>query len=42
MKLGSPAGLLVVAAGGPGMPETWIMFPHLGRAITEPVLAPAD
>jgi hypothetical protein len=37
VKLGHPEGLLMVAAGGPGMPETWIMFPHLGRAITEPV-----
>jgi hypothetical protein len=38
VKLGHPDGLLMVAAGGPGMPETWIMFPHLGRAITEPVV----
>ena len=38
VKLGHPEGLLMVAAGGPGMPETWIMFPHLGRAITEPVV----
>ena len=42
VKLGRPEGLLMVAAGGPGMPETWIMFPHLGRAITEPVLPRAD
>jgi hypothetical protein len=41
VKLGRPEGLLMVAAGGPGMPETWIMFPHLGRAITEPVVEPA-
>ena len=41
VKLGSPAGLLVVAAGGPGMAETWILFPHLAWAITEPVLPAA-
>jgi len=38
VKLGSPEGLLLVAAGGPGMAETWVMFPHLAWAITEPVV----
>jgi hypothetical protein len=27
-----------VAAGGPGMAESWIVFPHLAWAITEPVV----
>ena len=34
--LGKPEGILLVAAGGPGMSETWILFPHLAWAITEP------
>jgi hypothetical protein len=38
VKLGTPEGLLLVAAGGPGMAETWVMFPHLAWAITEPVV----
>jgi hypothetical protein len=38
--LGKPEGLLLVAAGGPGMAETWILFPHLAWAITEPVIPP--
>ncbi len=38
VKLGTPEGLLLVAAGGPGMAETWVMFPHLAWAITEPVI----
>ena len=42
VKLGKPEGLLMVAAGGPGMPETWIFLPHLGRAITMPVVTPAS
>jgi hypothetical protein len=36
--LGRPEGILLVAAGGPGMSETWILFPHLAWAITEPVV----
>jgi len=36
--LGKPEGILLVAAGGPGMLETWILFPHLAWAITEPVV----
>ena len=38
MGLGKPEGILLVAAGGPGMSETWILFPHLAWAITEPVV----
>jgi hypothetical protein len=36
--LGKPEGVLLVAAGGPGMMESWILFPHLAWAITEPVV----
>jgi hypothetical protein len=38
VKLGRPEGLLLVAAGGPGMAESWVLFPHLAWAITEPVI----
>ena len=37
---GTPEGLLIVPAGGPGMAETWILFPHLSLAITEKVNRP--
>ena len=37
VKIGKPEGVLLVAAGGPGMAESWILFPHLAWAITEPV-----
>jgi hypothetical protein len=35
--LGRPEGLLIVAAGGDGMAESWLLFPHLAWAITEKV-----
>ena len=35
--LGKPEGLLIVAAGGDGMGETWLLFPHLAWAITQKV-----
>ena len=38
VRIGKPEGLLVVAAGGPGMAETWLLLPHLALAITEPVV----
>jgi hypothetical protein len=38
VKLAKPEGLLLVAAGGPGMAESWIIFPHLAWAITELVV----
>ena len=38
MKIGKPEGLLLVAAGGPGMAQCWILYPHLAWAITEPVV----
>jgi hypothetical protein len=37
VMLRKPAGILIVAAGGDGLPESWIFFPHSGAAITEPV-----
>jgi hypothetical protein len=40
IMLGKPEGMLIAAAGGPGMAETWIFFPHLAWAITEPVRFP--
>jgi hypothetical protein len=38
VKLAKPEGLLLVAAGGPGMAESWIIFPHLAWAMTELVV----
>jgi hypothetical protein len=32
-----PENVLIVAAGGAGMAETWILCPHLAWAITKPV-----
>ena len=40
VMLGSPEGMLLVAAGGPGMAETWFFFPHLAWAITESLAHP--
>jgi hypothetical protein len=37
VNLGSPANILIVGAGGAGMAETWILFPHLAWAVTRPV-----
>jgi hypothetical protein len=37
--LGRPEGLLIVAAGGPGLAESWILFPQLAQAITQKVEA---
>ncbi|HEV8297218.1 MAG TPA: hypothetical protein VGQ20_07975, partial [Acidimicrobiales bacterium] len=34
VNIGRPDGILIVAAGGAGMGETWIFFPHLAWAIT--------
>ncbi len=36
--LGRPDGLLIVAAGGDGMGESWLLFPHLAWAITEKIV----
>jgi hypothetical protein len=33
-----PEGLVFVAAGGAGMGEAWILFPHLNWAVTKPVV----
>ena len=35
--LGRPEGLLIVAAGGDGMGDSWLLFPHLAWAITEKI-----
>jgi hypothetical protein len=37
VNIGRPDGILIVAAGGAGMGETWIMFPHLAWAITREI-----
>ena len=39
--IGKPEGILIAAAGGPGMAQTWVLLPHLALAITEPVILPA-
>jgi hypothetical protein len=36
-NLGHPENILIVAAGGAGMAETWILFPHLAWAVTRPI-----
>ncbi len=38
VKGGRPDGFLLVAAGGPGMAETWLLLPHLALAVTQPVV----
>jgi hypothetical protein len=38
LRLGRPDGLLLVTAGGPGWDASVLMPPHVGRAVTEPVL----
>lgn len=38
--VGKPEGILIAAAGGDGMAQTWVLLPHLGLAITEPVVVP--
>jgi hypothetical protein len=40
VALPDPSGLLIVAAGGPGMAESWLIVPHLSNPISE-VVAPA-
>ena len=35
-------GVLFIAAGGPGMAQTWAVLPHLAWAITEPVVFPKE
>lgn len=37
LALADPSNILVVAAGGPGMVETWALLPHLSNPVTEPV-----
>ncbi|MCP4904870.1 MAG: hypothetical protein GY910_07805 [bacterium] len=38
--VGKQEGILIAAAGGDGMAQTWVLLPHLGLAITEPVVLP--
>jgi hypothetical protein len=40
VNVARPEQILLVAAGGPGMAETWVLFPHLAWAITEAVVEP--
>jgi hypothetical protein len=42
VNIGHPEGILVVAAGGPGMGETWILAPHLALAITRRIETQGD
>lgn len=35
--VGKPEGILIAAAGGDGMAQTWVLLPHLALAITEPI-----
>jgi hypothetical protein len=37
VNIGKPEGILIVAAGGPGMGETWMLMPHLALAVTRPI-----
>ncbi|MCH8196149.1 MAG: hypothetical protein IIB12_08755 [Chloroflexi bacterium] len=37
VRLGKDDGILIVAAGGHGMSETWVLHPHLAWAITKPI-----
>jgi hypothetical protein len=37
VKLAKPEGVLIVAAGGHGMCDTWVLHPHLAWAITKPI-----
>lgn len=40
VKLSDQAGINFVAAGGPGVPESWILHPHLAWAVTKPIEPP--
>jgi len=37
VNVAKPEGILLVAAGGPGMGETWMLMPHLAHAITREI-----
>lgn len=39
VMLRKPDGILIIAAGGDGLPESWLFFPHSGAAITEPIVS---
>ena len=38
LDLAGPDNILVVAAGGPGMAETWMFLPHLSNPVSEKVV----
>ena len=40
--IGRKDGILICAAGGDGMGQTWVLLPHLAIAITEPVIIPGS
>ena len=37
VNVAKPEGILLVAAGGPGMGETWMFLPHLAHTITREI-----
>ena len=41
VHIGAPDGVVVVAAGGPGMPESHVFFPHNAYVLTELVTGPS-
>jgi hypothetical protein len=40
LDLARPENILVVAAGGPGMADTWLFLPHLSNPVSEKVVTP--
>ena len=40
VNVGAPEGVLFIAAGGHGMPESWILIPHLSWTITKAIEPP--
>jgi hypothetical protein len=38
LDLAGPDNILVVAAGGPGMAETWMFLPHLSNPVSEKIV----
>lgn len=40
VMLQSAENILIVAAGGEGLPQSWVFFPHAGSAVTEPIEGP--
>jgi hypothetical protein len=42
LDLARPDNILVVAAGGPGMAESWMFLPHLSNPVSERVVRPGS